>query len=81
MKQVLIRNIDDDVLERLKRRAAGEQKSLEQCLRDVLADAARPSREELLADVERIRTAIASRNIGKTYPSAEELIREDRDSR
>lgn len=81
MGQVLIRNIDDDVLERLKRRAAAEQKSLEQSLREVLAEAAKPSREELIADVERIRTRIASRNVGKSFPTAEELIREGRDSR
>ena len=81
MGQVVIRNIDDEVLERLKRRAAAQHKSLEQCLREVLSDAAKPSRAELLAEVERIRTAIASRNAGKTFPTAEEMIREDRDSR
>ena len=82
MGQVLIRNIDDDVLERLKRRAAAQQKSFEQCLRDVLTDAAKPSRAELLADLERLRAKIAAREKpGVQYPSAEELIREDRDSR
>jgi plasmid stability protein len=81
MGQVIIRNLDDGVIERLKSRAAAQHKSLEQSLRDVLTEAAKPSREELLAEVDRIRTAIASRNAGKTYPSAEELIREDRDNR
>lgn len=82
MGQVLIRNIDDDVLERLRRRAAAQQKSLEQSLREVLADAAKPSRAELIADLERLRGAIAAREKpGVRYPTAEELIREDRDSR
>lgn len=82
MGQVLIRNIDDDVLERLKARAAAQHKSLEQCLREVLAEAAKPRRAELFADLERLRDKIAAREKpGVRYPSAEELIREDRDSR
>jgi plasmid stability protein len=82
MGQVLIRNIDDDVLERLRRRAATQQKSLEQSLREVLAEAAKPSRAELIADLERIRGAIAAREKpGVRYPTTEELIREDRDNR
>jgi plasmid stability protein len=81
MGQVLIRNVDDDVLDRLKRRAAAQQKSLEQCLREVLADAAKPSREELLAEVERIRALTPPRQPGKSYPTAEEFVRESRDSR
>lgn len=81
MGQVVIRNIDDSVLDRLKQRAASERKSLEQCLREVLAEAARPSRGELLAELERIRAMTPPREPGVTYPTAEELIREDRDSR
>jgi len=81
MGQVVIRNIDDRVLERLRQRAAAQHKSLEQCLREVLAEAAQPSREELLAEIERIRAMTPPRKPGATYPTAEELIREGRDSR
>lgn len=81
MGQVVIRNLDDHVLERLKLRASAQHKSLEQHLRELLADAAQPSREERLADLERIRAEIAASDTGGPYPSAEELIREDRDSR
>src|SRR5437763_7381149 len=55
MGQVVIRNIDDRVIETLKARAATQQKSLEQSLREILAAAAAPSRAELLAEVKRIR--------------------------
>jgi plasmid stability protein len=79
MAQVVIRNIDDDVVERLKARAAAEKKSLEQTLRDVLTEAARPSRAEVLAEVDRIRAMTPPRPPGA--PLAEDLIREDRDSR
>ena len=81
MSQVVIRNIDDQVIERLKQRAMAARKSLEQCLREVLTEAAKPTREELLAELERIRAMTLPRVPGVTYPSAEELIREDRDTR
>jgi plasmid stability protein len=81
MGQVVIRNLDDAVLERLKTRAAEQRKSLEQSLRELLTEAAKPSRAELLADLERLRADIGSRDTGGPYPTAEELIREDRDSR
>jgi antitoxin FitA len=79
--QVVIRNIDDRVLERLKVRAMAQRKSLEQSLRELLTEAARPSRAELLADLERIRAMTPGQRPGATYPTAEELIREDRDTR
>ena len=79
MAQVVIRNIEDDVVERLKARAAAEKKSLEQKLRDVLTEAAKPSRAEVLAEVDRIRAMTPPRPLGA--PLAEDLIREDRDSR
>jgi plasmid stability protein len=79
--QVIIRNIDDRVIGRLKARAAAQRKSLEQSLRDLLTEAAKPNRAELLADLERIRAMTPPPKPGATYPTAEELIREDRDTR
>jgi plasmid stability protein len=79
--QVVIRNIEDRVLNRLKARAKAQRKSLEQSLRDLLTDAAKPSCAELLADLARIRAMTPPREPGATYPTAEELIREDRDAR
>jgi plasmid stability protein len=69
------------VLERLKARAAEQHKSLEQSLRELLAEAAKPSRAELLAEVERIRAMTPPRQPGKRYPTAEQLVRWSRDSR
>ena len=48
MGQVIVRNLDDEVIETHRRRAKARGVSLEQELRDVLAQAARPSREERL---------------------------------
>jgi plasmid stability protein len=79
MAQVLIRNIDEQVMERLKARAAAQRKSLEQELRDILAEAAKPSRAERLEEMRRIRAM--SLPLPPGAPLAEDLIREDRDSR
>ncbi len=81
MGQVVIRNIDDGVIETLKARAAAMNKSLEQSLREILTAAAKPNRAELLAEVERIRAMTPPRQPGKRYPTAEQLVRESRDSR
>ena len=47
MGQVIVRKLDDEVIAAHKRRAKARGVSLEQQLRDVLAEAAKPSREEL----------------------------------
>jgi len=46
-----------------------------------LADTEKPGRAELLAEVDRIRAMIPPRKAGAAYPTAEQLIREDRDAR
>lgn len=81
MGQVVIRNIDDAVLERLKAKATEQRKSFEQSLRELLTEAAKPSRAELLAEVDRIRAMTPARQPGKRYPTAEQLVRASRDSR
>ena len=43
MGQVIVRKLDDEVIAAHKRRAKARGVSLEQQLRDVLADAAKPS--------------------------------------
>lgn len=75
MAQVLVRNLPDDVVARLKARAARARHSLEQELRVILIEAARSGRDEVLADMDRIRA------MTPTVPQSDsaELIREDRD--
>jgi antitoxin FitA len=81
MAQVIIRDIDARVLHRLKARAKAEHKSLEQSLREILTEAAKPKYTELLAEIERIRAMTPLHPASAAYPPAEQLIREDRDSR
>jgi plasmid stability protein len=78
---VIIRNTDDQVLERLKVRAMAQRKSLEQSSRELLTEAVSLSRADLVADLKRIRAMTPPRELGATYPSAETVIREERDTR
>jgi hypothetical protein len=41
----------------------------------------KPSRAELLAELDRIRAMTPARKTGATYPTAERLVREQRDAR
>lgn len=79
MAQVVIRNIDDAVVERLKARAAAKRQSLEQTLREILTEAANPSRADVIEELARWRALSPPLPVGA--PLAEELIRDDRDSR
>jgi antitoxin FitA len=74
--QILVRNLDDKVIARLKAQAGRAGKSLEQSVRDILSEAARPGREEVLAEMDRIRERIGPVGVDMT-----DWIREDRDSR
>jgi plasmid stability protein len=76
MGQILVRNLEDGVIERLKARAIKADKSLEQSVRDILVAAAKPSRDEVLAEMDRLRE-----EIGPVTLDATDLIREDRDNR
>jgi plasmid stability protein len=52
---MVIRNIPDDVLDRLKEKARLAGKSTEQFAREALAEKAKPSREELIRRMDEIR--------------------------
>jgi antitoxin FitA len=75
MAQVIVRNLPDDVVARLKARAARQKRSLEQELREILSEAARPSRAEIIAEIDRIRAMTPQ----KLQSDSTDLIREDRD--
>jgi len=76
MGQIIVRNLDDQVIARLKERARLSNQSLEHTVRTILFEAAKPSREEVLAEMDRIRE-----RIGPVSLDATDLIRADRDSR
>jgi plasmid stability protein len=77
MAQVLIRDLPDDVVQRLKTRAASKGHSLERELRDIVTAAAPLTAEEKLAIVDRIR----SRTPKMAKHDSTDIIREERDKR
>jgi antitoxin FitA len=77
MGQVLIRNIDDRTIERLRLRAELKGHSLEQELRVIIKQAAGPTVEERLAMIDRVRAM-------QKKPSkllSEDVVRKLRDER
>jgi len=77
MANLTIRNLDDHVVERLKKKAKDNGRSLEAELRELLKQAAnRKSPEELLAIADRIAAMTPA---GVKQTDSAELLREDRD--
>lgn len=76
MANVTIRNLDDEVVARLKARAKANRRSLEAELREILTrSAGSMTREELIAFAKRV--AAETPDVPQT--DSAELIREDRD--
>ncbi|MBZ0228213.1 MAG: hypothetical protein K8F58_07140 [Bauldia sp.] len=75
MGQIIVRNLDDAVIERLKATAREKGQSLEQTIRDALTELTRPSRAEAVAEAQRIRSMSPPSSLDSTT-----LIREDRDN-
>ena len=80
MTNVLVRNVDDAVVARLKKIAKAAGKSLNDVARDALRTAAQPSKAEVWAEADRLREKIRAR-VGHELPDSTLDIREDRDTR
>jgi len=76
MVDILVRNVDKAIADRLKAKAKAEGKSVGDIAREALTAAAKPGKEEIWAAADRLRA-----NIGKVSGDSTQLIREDRDSR
>lgn len=77
MGQVLVRDLPEEVIERLKSKAAAQGRSLEAYLRLVLEQASGLDRDEFLA----LADAIAEATRGRPQTDAADLIRASRDER
>jgi plasmid stability protein len=80
MAQILVRDLDDALVARLKERARDNHRSLQGEVKAILEEAAAQATD---AEVEAIldRWQRHWRQKGKTFSDSAELIREDRDSR
>lgn len=75
MAQVLVRDLPEEVVERLKAKAAAEGSSLEAHLRRLLAEASGLDRHSFLS----VADDIAATTAGQEHTDATDLIRADRD--
>lgn len=80
MAQILIRDLDDALVQRLKERAKRNHRSLQGEVKAILEEVARPrmSKEEMRARFERWQKYWERQ--GKTFSDSTELLRQDRDS-
>lgn len=78
MAQVLVRNLKDTVVARLKKRAAQRGRSLQAEVKQILeAAAAEADQTDVWKRIEQFRERM--RRSGRTFSDSAELIREDRD--
>ena len=76
MAQVIIRNLDEGVVRRLKQRAKGKGRSLEAELRDILERESHPkSPQEFKKALEELHKTMA----GRKHTDSVLLLRKDRD--
>ena len=81
MTDVLIRGVPEDVLDRLKRRAAAHNRSLQGELRELLIRSAEEAVVDGAALAREVRERIAERRGAPFDTDSTDLIRADRDSR
>jgi plasmid stability protein len=77
MGQIIVRNLDDAAIAGLKTRAKKQGVSVEEFVRQLIKKATAPSREELIAEIDRI----AAMGPRQKTPIAAKLIREGREER
>ena len=75
MAQLIVRNVDDDLVNRLKRRALKHGRPMEAEHRAILENALRLPVEDFVA----MADAVSARTRGRIETDSTDLIREDRD--
>lgn len=75
MVDILVRNVEDEVARDLKAKATAEGISVNELARQALRKEVKPSRAEVIAELDRIRAMSPPSPVDSTT-----LIREDRDN-
>jgi len=81
MSQLLVRNLQEEVVERLKHRAKANHRSLQAELALILENAANIQQREFWQDANAVREQLAeySEKYKHSFSDSAELIREERD--
>jgi plasmid stability protein len=77
MAQVLVRNLEDKVVARLKKRARTRGRSLQAEVKTILEEAAKEASGDFWKEADRIRQQL--KRSGRKFSDSAALLREDRD--
>jgi hypothetical protein len=77
MAQLLVRDLDDETIKRLKARAIRQGRSLQKEVKLIIEEAAQQNHAEAWEAVNRFRKRLEK--TGRSFSDSVELIREDRD--
>jgi plasmid stability protein len=78
MAQILVRNLDERVVRRLKERAKSQGRSLQAQVKSIIEEAAASPQVDIKA-ARKLCTKLRRRFKGRRFPDAAKLIRKDRD--
>ncbi len=81
MADIVLRNLDDDLKEKLRLRAAGNQRSMNAELREIVSAALTQPRRSSRADLKKLAADIRALSTGRRQTPSEILLRESRDQR
>ena len=81
MADIVLRNLEDDLKEKLRRRAASNQRSMNAELREIVSTALAQPRRSSRAELKALAADIRALSAGRRQTPSEVLLRESRDQR
>ena len=80
MADIVLRNLDDALKERLRMRAASNQRSMNAELQAIVGAALMQPKRKASADLKKLAADIRALSAGRRQTPSEELLRESRDA-
>lgn len=81
MADIVLRNLEDDLKEKLRRRAASNQRSMNAELREIVSSALSRPRRSSSVDLKQLAADIRALSAERRQTLSEDLLRESRDQR
>jgi len=81
MADIVLRNLEDELKEKLRQRAASNQRSMNAELREIVSAALAQPRRSSRAELKKLAADIRALSAGRRQTPSEDLLRESRDQR
>lgn len=81
MADIVLRNLEDEIKEKLRRRAASNQRSMNAELREIVSAALAQPRRSNRGELKKLAADIRALSRGRKQTPSEDLLREGRDER